>query len=75
MLIDDTDNQFYYPKYNNIFEDEDESVHVFSNFTNWNPIRMIPFLKYVELMDKDKPNEKDIITTIRKKQENKLKDR
>ena len=55
--------------------DDDESVHVFSNFSNWNPIKMIPFLKYVELMDKDRPTESDIITIVRKKQEAKLKER
>jgi hypothetical protein len=50
-----------------VFVDEDESIHLFSNFNNWNPMKMIPFLKYVEVMDKDKPTEEDIISNIKKK--------
>ena len=38
-------------------------------------MKMIPFLKYVEVMDKDKPTEEDIISNIKKKQEIKLKER
>lgn len=57
----------YSPQYNNVFVDEDESIHLFSNFNNWNPMKMMPFLKYVEIIDKDRPSEEDIISIIKKK--------
>jgi|APCry1669189768_1035252.scaffolds.fasta_scaffold11522_2 hypothetical protein len=57
----------YSPQYNNVFVDEDESIHLFSNFNNWNPIKMMPFIKYVEIIDKDRPSEEDIISIIKKK--------
>jgi len=47
--------------------DEDESIHLFSNFNNWNPMKIMPFLKYVEIIDKDRPSEEDIISIIKKK--------
>jgi hypothetical protein len=55
------------PQYNNVFVDEDESIHLFSNFNNWKPMKMMPFLKYVEIIDKDRPSEEDIISIIKKK--------
>ena len=57
----------YSPQYNNVFVDEDESIHLFSNFNNWNPMKMMPFIKYVEIIDKDRPSEEDIISIIKKK--------
>jgi hypothetical protein len=57
----------YSPQYNNVFVDEDESIHLFSNFNNWNPMKMMPFIKYVEIIDKDRPSEENIISIIKKK--------
>lgn len=75
MDIDENDQKMYITQYNNDFVDEDESVHVFSNFSNWQPIKMIPFLRYVEHLDKDRPTEQEIVSIIKKKQENKLKEK
>ena len=40
----------------NINVDPAEVVHLYGNCTNWDGKRMIPFLQYVETIDKDKPN-------------------
>lgn len=40
----------------NINVDTDEVVQCFGGFTNWEPKNMIPFLQYIEILDKDKPD-------------------
>ena len=34
--------------------DVDETVNCFASYTNWKPIQMTPFLKFIESIDKDK---------------------
>lgn len=40
----------------NINVDQDELIDLYANFTNWEPMNMIPFLQFVEMIDTDKPN-------------------
>lgn len=56
-----------FPVFANENLDECEEVHVYANFTNWQPKRMIPFLNYIEQIDKDRP---DFLAKLKK--ENKI---
>jgi hypothetical protein len=34
-------------------DDDDEKVTLYASFTDWKPLQMIPFLKYIEIIDAD----------------------
>lgn len=36
--------------------ESDEQVQIFASFTNWQPKKMIPFLDFISIIDKDKPD-------------------
>lgn len=51
MVIIDRERCLYesaYPEFENQNMDDCEQVHLYANFTNWEPKRMIPFLNYIE---------------------------
>ena len=59
MEMGERDKPLYesaYPEFDNPNMDESESVHLYASFTNWEPMRMIPFLNYIETLDYDKPD-------------------
>lgn len=59
MAINEREEALYrseFPFVDNEHIDEFEEVHLYANFTNWQPKRMVPFLNYIEQIDKDKPD-------------------
>jgi hypothetical protein len=37
-------------------EKSDEKIEIFASFTNWKPKKMMPFLDFISIIDKDKPD-------------------